>query len=115
MRASLATDTVSIMDAIGAYDCACSECIVKPALVAQVHAQLTYAFMHLARLVFTVLSPLCHELCGNRAFMRFSFAYSVLYFHHGQLETLTAKTQHAIALALTVGFVIGGSIARLLI
>ena len=35
-------------------------------------------------------------------------------YEHEQIETLTAKTQHAIALALTVGFVIGGSLARLL-
>ena len=34
-------------------------------------------------------------------------------FQHEQTETLTANTQHAIALALTVGFLIGGILARL--
>ena len=35
-------------------------------------------------------------------------------FQHEQIESLTAETKHAIALALRVGFVIGGSLARLL-
>ena len=54
-RASLATDNVSVMDVQGLFECACYECIVKPAVVAQVDSQLTYALMHLVRLVFTVL------------------------------------------------------------
>ena len=41
--------------------------------------------------------------------------HTVACFQHGQLETLTAKTQHGIALALTVEFVFGGSIVRLLV
>ena len=36
------------------------------------------------------------------------------YFQRGQIETLTANTQHAIALALTVEFVVGGGLVRVL-
>ena len=54
-RASLAADNVSVMDAQELFECACYERIVKPALVTQVHSQLTYALMLLVRLVFTLL------------------------------------------------------------
>ena len=71
--------------------------------------------MHLVRLVFTLISPLCHELCGTRALMCGLASHTVsCSAQHGQIETLTAKTQHGIALALTVEFVVGGSLGRLL-
>ena len=54
-RASFAADNVSAMDAQESFECACYGCIVKPALVTQVHSLLTYALMQLVRLVFTLL------------------------------------------------------------
>ena len=69
-RASLATLTMPVSwMSNDIFECACYECMVKPELVTQVHARLTYALMHLVRLVCTVLWPLCSEFCGTWALM----------------------------------------------